>query len=892
MHEGECAPFYALDGPTANLARKEAEEKMKKLILTIAIAMITAFAIGSSLTDGLVGYWPFNGNANDMSGNGNNGVVHGAEPTSDRNGTANHAFYFGGYYSGGFKDVAYIEVPNSQSLYSISSSFTLMAWIRIDKWCHDGGTGIENWASIICKGYNTLQYSLQIEGNDHKYWYGVTASPITVSAIPSLHVWRHVALTKNGNRLSAYINGNKVASGDIRGAVIQTTESLYFGMDNPGRLEYFNGAMDEVYIYNRALSATEIRAIQHNKLNDEEFYVVSFHPNANDVVGDMLDQSFDVDKEQKLSKNTYRKDGYVFQGWAVAADGEVVYKDEEVITVDSDMPLYAVWAKRDCIIHFNANGGVFKDKDGNAVTQFDQHFTCGEKQRLFTDDLTPMRMDGSGNRFLGWTTNINISSSAQLIDSGKEWPWDDDETEVTFYAVWTTTVTVWFYNEKTTAGNKSLSPSSLAEHLRWSVDDGSTEGRKTVRCGESIEVCPGQRTVKLHCDDNYHWIAGQFGFDGNEPLLNMVSETFELEISNDCTDWPVPRPAGRDIYVKVEPQLGENKGDFVEFLCSSEIRESLRDRIKPEDVPFDSSKVRITIGCAAYNEWGCMVPLENCSLSGLEAYELYYLPKGMYYIKTVSYDVDTNDGVPFWGAVIDSSFEGKLFEVGDGEIKKVTIRFDMFGGLSAVRVEFNPQEGRCDKSEMWFEYPGGAYQPVARIIYKLPTPKKEGFEFAGWFTSESGGQWKKEGSDITDCTLFAHWTEMTREWLEENTGALFPELANLDIATIANTTAANGCRTVGECYALGIDPEDPDDDLKITDFEMKDGKPVITLNHTKDGSGNSFMPRVKTLGAKSLGASAQGTRALGDAAQWDDMADVADPEASDYRFFKVYVEVP
>ena len=338
------APFSMhRNSPAANSVRKEDEEKMRKLTLTIAIAMMTAFAIGSSLTDGLVGYWPFDGNANDMSGNGNNGVVRGATPTSDRNGTANHAFHFGGYYSDGFKDVAYIEVPNSQSLYSISSSFTLMAWIRIDKWCHNGGTGIENWASIICKGYSTLQYSLQIEGNDHKYWYGVTASPITVSVIPGLKVWRHVALTKKGNRLSAYINGNKVASGDIEGTVSKTTESLYFGMDNPGKLEYFNGAMDEVYIFNRALSAAEIRAIQHNKLNDEEFYVVSYHPNANDVVGDMLDQSFDVDKKQKLSKNTFRKDGYVFQGWAETTDGSVKYKDEAEITVDSDMTLYAVW---------------------------------------------------------------------------------------------------------------------------------------------------------------------------------------------------------------------------------------------------------------------------------------------------------------------------------------------------------------------------------------------------------------------------------------------------------------------------------------------------------------------------------------------------------------------
>ena len=47
-------------------------------------------------TNGLVGYWPFNGNANDESGNGNHGTVNGATLSSDRNGAANSAYDFDG----------------------------------------------------------------------------------------------------------------------------------------------------------------------------------------------------------------------------------------------------------------------------------------------------------------------------------------------------------------------------------------------------------------------------------------------------------------------------------------------------------------------------------------------------------------------------------------------------------------------------------------------------------------------------------------------------------------------------------------------------------------------------------------------------------------------------
>lgn len=99
-----------------------------------------------------------------------------------------------------------------------------------------------------------------------------------------------------------------------------------------------------------------------------------------------------------------------------------------------------------------------------------------------------------------------------------------------------------------------------------------------------------------------------------------------------------------------------------------------------------------------------------------------------------------------------------------------------------------------------------------------------------------------------------------------------------DETAVVNTTAANGCRTVGECYELGIDPEDPNDDLKIAEFKMKDGKPVVTLNHTKDGSGNSFEDRVKILGKAELTD-----------AEWQEVPPEGSPE---HRFFKVGVEMP
>jgi len=105
---------------------------MKKLTLIAAIILATsAFAQVPNYvpTNGLVGWWPFNGNANDESGNGNNGTVNGATLTVDRNGISNNSYLFDPALNSN------INIPFSNSLNSIQTGITLSAWIYMD-----GGT--------------------------------------------------------------------------------------------------------------------------------------------------------------------------------------------------------------------------------------------------------------------------------------------------------------------------------------------------------------------------------------------------------------------------------------------------------------------------------------------------------------------------------------------------------------------------------------------------------------------------------------------------------------------------------------------------------------------------------------------------------------------------------
>ena len=99
-----------------------------KLILLTAIATfgLTAATIAQVPnyvpSNGLVGWWPFNGNANDESGNGNNGTVNGATLTSDRFGNAGKAYSFVS---------SYINVPNSNSL-QINNQLSISLWVNFN----------------------------------------------------------------------------------------------------------------------------------------------------------------------------------------------------------------------------------------------------------------------------------------------------------------------------------------------------------------------------------------------------------------------------------------------------------------------------------------------------------------------------------------------------------------------------------------------------------------------------------------------------------------------------------------------------------------------------------------------------------------------------------------
>jgi len=210
------------------------------LLTTISFAQIPSYVP----SNGLVGWWPFNGNANDESGNGNNGTVNGATLTVDRFGVADKAYSFDGVND-------YIEVLNSPQLNSVNN-FTLSIWVFFNDWNQSSSV----WFATIEK---QGQYSLQL--------IRLTSNTANLSGITvpvSSNSWNSYTLSFENNIVKVYANGT--LQGSNNNSFTSTTSPLVFGIDPGGQLEFLNGSLDDIGIWNRALTECEIKDLYYAQL--------------------------------------------------------------------------------------------------------------------------------------------------------------------------------------------------------------------------------------------------------------------------------------------------------------------------------------------------------------------------------------------------------------------------------------------------------------------------------------------------------------------------------------------------------------------------------------------------------------------------------------------------
>lgn len=245
---------------------------------TITILMIlTANIIYSQApnyvpTNGLVGWWPFSSNANDSSGNNNNGTINNASLVNDRFNNQNSAFYFNGI--------------NSKILFSplnnITNAISISIWIK-----SENNTG--QWNGLITTQNNNQQgFLLQENQNNHYDWAVSNGSGYyDLFSINSISPeWKHLVCMVEQNSLKIFVNGLLDNSILINSYNLNSTANLNIGSRYLN--EFYKGSLDDIGIWNRALTQTEITALYTGTLSSESFTNTTnfqLYPNpANDVV--------------------------------------------------------------------------------------------------------------------------------------------------------------------------------------------------------------------------------------------------------------------------------------------------------------------------------------------------------------------------------------------------------------------------------------------------------------------------------------------------------------------------------------------------------------------------------------------------------------------------------
>ncbi|HEY4147315.1 MAG TPA: LamG-like jellyroll fold domain-containing protein [Chitinophagaceae bacterium] len=215
-------------------------------------------------------YYPFNGDANDHSGNNNNPSFNNATPTAGKSGLPNTAYYFNGQNS-------YMQIPNSPPI-NFGTQFSIYALVKPTGYyegpCHGN--------SILEKGYDFVSgfYLIRYDDNGftngqncslpqadtlHENLYGVYTGLNAGGYTPFMESnrWYSIVYECDGQTVKFYINCELILSAPLPAGVNFTNNyDLTLGYVQPPNLPYWlNGIIDEVRIYNRPLNVAEINTL-------------------------------------------------------------------------------------------------------------------------------------------------------------------------------------------------------------------------------------------------------------------------------------------------------------------------------------------------------------------------------------------------------------------------------------------------------------------------------------------------------------------------------------------------------------------------------------------------------------------------------------------------------
>ncbi len=457
---------------------------MKKLFLTLTLVLfVIAFGISQDLpsyvpTDGLVAYYPFNGNANDESGNGHHGTVIGATLSSDRDGNENGSY--------NFNDNKYISLPEIDSnIGKPNTSFSISVWFKFENYPESYG-----FDQIIIHSTDSSSHIIGrigiIDGKVKIYHRSPIQNNEPSSTVEILdNNWHNIVyiVGRNYNKGVVYFDGLPVINYEYDTSVDFYSNQRTWEIGNVfqysnGQPHVFLGSIDDIGIWNRALNEQEIQNLYTSSNGDILL---------NGVV------SAENNQIRNVADPTHGKD-------AVTKD----YLLEKIALLQDQI---------DALQSTSGSGSV-TDQDGNSypyLTYGDQVWTVKNAEMVTYSDGTPIPQvtdatewtnlttgawcyydnDPSKGKLYNWYAVTGIhdndenTPNKELAPEGWHVPTDAEWTELENYLIANG------YNyDGTTTGNKIAKAMSSTTGWNGSTTDGAPGNNQLENNSSGFNVFP------------------------------------------------------------------------------------------------------------------------------------------------------------------------------------------------------------------------------------------------------------------------------------------------------------------------------------------------------------------------------------------------------------------
>ena len=373
---------------------------MKRILLILfffsfVISVTKAQEIPSNIpTDGLVAYYPFNGNANDESGNGNHGTVYGATLTTDKDGNENSAYSFDGAND--------LIIVSAQSTIPSQSDYTISFWFNSPSSDHNGPFLSLQGCFLTLGHVNRPGLFYKDErGNQSNSWYVQKY----FGTEPSVNTWHNLVIKKTSTNVDLYLDTSYVGNITTYGLSNFNPSSLiqfgYYVTDT----DYYNGLLDDFGIWDRALSEQEIQNLYNSSsTNGGDILLNGTLSAENNQIKNVADPTEDQDAVtksyleievnsitqqniQEVLTNGNNANGTQLKGLADPTD------NQDAVTLS--LLLSKIEGLQDQIdaLQTQSNSGTLTDQDGNSypyLTIKDQTWTVKNAEIATYRDGTPI----------------------------------------------------------------------------------------------------------------------------------------------------------------------------------------------------------------------------------------------------------------------------------------------------------------------------------------------------------------------------------------------------------------------------------------------------------------------------------------------------------------------